>query len=435
MKIGFVAMSGIRVFDEELLEIGLTVPGFVERSKTIASLPSLGLLTLASLTPDRWEIEYLEVDDLGGADLQELGAFDLLAFSTFTARAFDAYELSERMRAAGVRTVIGGLHASLCPEECGRYFDSVVVGEGELVWPGLLSDFEKGKLKPRYQAQRAYDLREAPVPRFDLLDVDRYNRLTVQTTRGCPWDCEFCAASIRLGGGYRCKPADQVMKEIAALKEIWSHPFIEFADDNTFANKRHGHALMDAMEGAGVRWFTETDVSIGKDDRLLSKMKRAGCAQVLIGFEDPWDVEGLELKANWKSKQTSEYFDSIKRIQDHGITVNGCLVLGLDSHTPEVFDRYWEFIQSSNLFEVQLTFLTPFPGTPLYDRLEKEGRLLHAKDWRRRTLFDICFEPKGMSVEQLRSGFIDLGRKVYSKEEVERRRRSFCKARIHADEA
>ncbi|MBK1877618.1 B12-binding domain-containing radical SAM protein [Pelagicoccus mobilis] len=433
MKVAFVAMSGIRVFDEELLEIGLTVPGFVERSKTIASLPSLGLLTLAALTPDHWEMEYIEVDELETCGREKLLAFDLVAFSTFTARAFDAYALSGYLRSNGVKTVIGGLHASLCPEECGEHFDSVVAGEGELVWPVLLEDFEKGAMRDFYKAERAYDLGQSPIPRFDLLEVERYNRLTVQTTRGCPWECEFCAASIRLGGGYRCKPVDKVMQEIEVLKSIWPHPFIEFADDNTFANKRYGHALMDAMRGCGFRWFTETDVSIASDPKLLTKMKRAGCAQVLIGFEDPGDVSGLELKANWKSKQATRYLESIKRIQDHGITVNGCFVLGLDTHTPDVFERYWDFIRESNLFEVQLTFLTPFPGTPLYDRLAREGRLIHAEDWRRRTLFDICYQPKGMSVSQLRDGFIDLVSRVYDEEEVEQRRRRFCKAKMMAD--
>lgn len=425
-------MSGIRVFDRELLEIGLTVPGFVERSKTIASLPSLGLLVLAALTPDAWEVEYIEVDELGSEDDARLLGFDLVAFSTFTARAFDAYALSDRLRRQGVVTVIGGLHASLCPDECQMRFDSVVVGEGEPVWRNLLHDFERGKLSPVYKAERAYDLAESPIPRFDLLEVERYNRLTVQTARGCPWECEFCAASIRLGGGYRCKPIDRILAEFDAIRRIWSHPFIEFADDNTFANKRHGHALMDAMKGCGFRWFTETDVSIASDVALLAKMKRAGCAQILIGFEDPWNVSGIELKADWKSRQVDSYLESIKRIQDQGITVNGCFVLGLDSHGPDVFDRYWDFIQRSNLFEVQLTFLTPFPGTPLYDRLAREGRLIHAKDWRRRTLFDICYQPKRMTVDQLREGFIALAKKVYADEEVERRRREFVRARLYA---
>jgi len=433
MKVAFVAMSGIRVFDEELLAIGLTVPGFVERSKTIASLPSLGLLTLAALTPDDWEMEYIEVDELETLGKERLLTFELVAFSTFTARAFDAYELSGYLRRNGVRTVIGGLHATLCPEECEEHFDSVIVGEGEPVWKTVLGDVKSGALKSRYRAKFGYDLSTAPVPRFDLLEVERYNRLTVQTARGCPWNCEFCAASVRLGGGYRCKPVDAILAEFEAIKAIWPHPFIEFADDNTFANKRHGHALMDAMAGCGFRWFTESDISIASDSRLLAKMKKAGCAQVLIGFEDPWDVGGLELKADWKSRQTAKYLESIKRIQDHGITVNGCFVLGLDTHTPDVFELYWDFIQASKLFEVQLTFLTPFPGTPLYDRLAREGRLIHPHDWRRRTLFDICYQPKGMSVEQLRSGFIELCRKVYAEEEVDRRRRSFCRARIHAE--
>ncbi|MDQ8199245.1 radical SAM protein [Pelagicoccus enzymogenes] len=433
MKIVFLAMSGIRVFDQELLEIGLTVPGFVERSKTIASLPSLGLLTLAALTPSHWEIEYREIDEMKEGEVEALGLADIVAFSTFTARAFDAYALSGSLRKRGIYTVIGGLHASLCPSECAEHFDCVIEGEGEPVWNDLLSDFEYGRPRSHYKANRAYDLSQAPIPRFDLLEVERYNRLTVQTTRGCPWECEFCAASIRLGGGYRCKPVDKVLAELDAIRSHWAHPFVEFADDNTFASKRYGHRLMDALQGCDFRWFTETDISIAHDSALLAKMKKAGCAQVLIGLEDPSDVSGVELKADWKAKQRAGYLESIKRIQDHGITVNGCFVLGFDSHKPDVFDRYWEFIRESNLFEVQLTFLTPFPGTPLYDRLAKENRLLHANDWRRRTLFDICFEPKQMSAAELRDGFIDLARKVYDDAEVDRRRRNFIRSKMLAD--
>ena len=368
MKIGFIALSGVRVADAELLKLGVNLPGFVERSKVIASLPSLGLLTLAGMTPERHEVSYVEVPDVDAPEIVAHlpGTFDVVAISSFTAMIKDAYRLAARYRAQGVRVILGGLHVTLCPDEAAAHADAIVVGEGEPVWGDVLADLERGALRPRYQAVAPFDLACSPMPRFDLLDISRYNRLTVQATRACPWNCEFCAASIRLNPKYRVKPVERVMAEIAHIKQLWHAPFIEFADDNTFANKRHGHALMDAMTGAGVRWFTETDISVAQDAALLEKMRKAGCAQILIGLEDPDEgTDGIELRANWKARQRGHYLDSIRRIQDAGITVNGCFVLGLDMHTRASFDRLWDFIRERGLYEVQLTVMTAFPGTPL----------------------------------------------------------------------
>lgn len=436
MKIGFLALGGIRVVDAEIFSLGLNLPGFVERRQVIASLPSLGLLTLAGMTPDCHEICYVEVPDLGAPESRDRlpGPFDVVAISSFTAGIKDAYRLAACYRAEGVKVVLGGLHVALCPDEAEPHADAIVVGEGEPVWPQVLADLERGTLQKRYTATAPFDLAVAPMPRFDLLDISRYNRLTIQTSRGCPWNCEFCAASIRLNKAYRTKPVAKVIAELRRIKEIWSKPFIEFADDNTFADRRHGHALMDALAGERVRWFTETDISVAQDEALLRKMRRAGCAQVLIGLEDPEDgTEGMELKANWKARQREHYLDSIRRVQDHGITVNGCFMLGLDTHTSESFDRLWEFIQTSGLYEIQLTVLTPFPGTPLHARLAREGRLLEMGAWEKCTLFDILFQPAHMSPAELRRGLIDLAKKVYSADFTEQRRRNFIQRKMEVD--
>lgn len=437
MKIGFIALSGIRVVDPRLRQIGLNLPGFVERSRVIASLPSLGLLTLAGLTPLHHEVAYVEVPDADDPDLLSRlpGPFDVVAISSFTAMIRDAYRLAARYRAAGTRVILGGLHVALCPDEAALHADAIVVGEGEPVWLQLLSDLESGHLRPRYQAIDPFDLADAPMPRFELLDVSRYNRLTIQTTRGCPWNCEFCAASIRLNPKFRTKPVDKVIAELHRIKALWPAPFIEFADDNTFADRRHGHALMDALIPERVRWFTETDISVAGDDALLRKMRQAGCAQILIGLEDPDEgTDQLELKANWKARQPAHYLDAIRRIQDHGITVNGCFVLGLDSHTPASFDRLWEFIQRSGLYEIQLTVLTPFPGTPLFDRLLAAGRLIEPHAWEKRTLFDVTFQPAHLTVDELRDGLFTLAEKVYAKDFTELRRRNFIRQKMRKDD-
>lgn len=436
MKIGFLALSGVRVVDPELLSIGVNLPGFVERSKVIASLPSLGLLTLAGLTAAHHDIRYIDIPDVDSADIMAAlpGPFDVVAISSFTAMIKDAYRLAARYRAAGTKVILGGLHVALCPDEAAQHADAIVVGEAEPHWPTVLNDIEKDRLQRRYHTSVPYNLAEAPMPRFDLLDISKYNRLTIQTSRGCPWNCEFCAASIRLNPKYRTKPIPKIIAELHRIKQIWPVPFIEFADDNTFADKRHGHALTEALAGEGIRWFTETDISVAQDEELLRKMRKAGCAQILVGLEDPADgTDGMELKTNWKARQRAHYLESIRRIQDHGITVNGCFVLGLDTHTEASFDQIWAFIQQSELYEIQITVLTPFPGTPLYERFLRDGRLIEPGAWEKCTLFDILYQPAKMSVDALHKGLLDLAQKVYSEDYTHFRRRQFIRRKQAAD--
>jgi len=431
MKIGFIAMSGVRCHNKELMAFGLTLPGFVERSKVIASLPSLGLLTLAGLTPEEWEVSYLEISDI--RTLESLpGDFDLVAISSFSAQIKEAYELADRYRASGVKVALGGLHVTACPEEATRHADVIVTGEGEPMWPELLSDLKHNRLRPIYDARgRSFDLANAPMPRFELLDIERYNRLTVQTQRGCPYNCEFCAASIRLDPRYKTKPVPKIVAELKRIKEIWPKPFIEFADDNTFADKHHGKELARALIPMELRWFTETDISVSRDPELLKLMKESGCAQILIGLENPHSsaLEGVERKANWKRNQTDHYLDAIQRIQDAGITVNGCFVLGLDHTDTTSFEDIWEFVQKSGLFEVQITVMTAFPHTPLYERLHREGRILQEHAWNLCTLFDINYQPSQMSLEELELGLRTLAKKIYSEEAIHKRRRSFFERR------
>ena len=426
MKIGFIAMSGVRAHNAELTKLGLTLPGFVDRNKIIASLPSLGLLTLAGLTPKKFDVEYHEIADL--KKLSELPVdFDLVAVSTFTAQLNEAYEVADFYRAKKIPVVMGGITVTSLPEEVKKHCTSVVVGEGELLWPAVLRDFERGALKPFYTQSKEFDLADAPMPRFDLLDPDKYNRLTVQTSRGCPHRCEFCASSILLTPRYKVKPVEKVIAEIREIKKIWPRPFIEFADDNSFVHRGHYKKLLRELAKEKLRWFTEADLSVAGDDKLLGIMRDSGCQQVLIGLESPRraSLDGVELKSNWKLRQHDFYKDAITKIQSYGITVNGCFILGLDGDTPEVFNDVLNFVRDSGLYEVQVTFLTAFPGTPLHERLNREGRVLRDRAWELCTLFDINFRPKNMTVEQLQSGFLKLAKQLYSAEETHERRSKF----------
>ena len=426
MKIGFIAMSGVRAWDPELLELGLSMPGFVERKEVIAQLPSLGLLTLAGLTPVADDVSYHEIFDFSRDAAPDID-FDLVAISSFTAQIEDAYRLADRYRQQGIRVVLGGLHVSSMPDEAIEHADAIVIGEAEETWPQVIEDARQGRLKRMYRPTRPWKLAESPIPRFDLLDPAKYNRITVQTSRGCPWKCDFCASSILIAPRYQTKPVERVVEEIRRIKSIWSRPFIEFADDNTFVHQAHSKELMRGLIPEKIRFFTETDISFGEDPELISLARDAGCRQVLIGLESPTTLglDGMELRSNWKLKQQDRYLEAIQRIQSAGITVNGCFILGLDGQTPEVFDRILEFVRQSGLYEVQVTLQTPFPGTPLYQRLREEGRLFEDRFWEKCTLFDLTHQPKSMTVQELRSGLIRVSQSLYNENAIRERRDRF----------
>ena len=426
LKIGFIAMSGVRAWDVELLALGLSMPGFVERKEVIAQLPSLGLLTLAGLTPDTDVMSYHEIFDYSQESPPD-GPFDLVAISSFTAQIEDAYRLADHYRQQGTKVVLGGLHVSSLPTEALPHADAIIVGEAEEVWPRLLEDARAGTLKKVYHPTRQWNLADSPMPRFELLDPAKYNRITVQTSRGCPWRCDFCASSILIAPRYQTKPVAKVLAELRRIKSIWHRPFIEFADDNTFVNKAYSKELMRALIPEGIRFFTETDVSFADDPELIALAHEAGCKQVLIGLESPnlTGLDGLELQSNWKLKQQDRYLRAIDRIQSAGITVNGCFILGLDGHTPAVFDAVVDFVKLSGLYEVQVTIQTPFPGTPLYTRLSAAGRLFTDRFWEKCTLFDLTHHPTGMTPAELRAGLIHVSQSLYSEEATGQRRKRF----------
>lgn len=428
MKVGFIAMSGIRAENPELMELGLKLPGFLERAMKLFAMPSLSLLTLAGMTTKDIEIEYREYREFPADEPPEC---DLAAITSFTAQIEDAYRIADIYRARGTKVVMGGLHASKLPEEATLHADAVAVGEGELLWPGILEDFRAHRLQPRYEQApgETYDFSFSPMPRYDLLDPEKYNRFPVQTSRGCPFKCEFCASSILLTPRYTHKPVERVIAEVREIKRRWPRPFIEFADDNTFADPRYGRRLVEAITRENVKWFAETDISLAEDEELLRLIAWSGCRQVLIGLETPTaeGLDGVELRSNWKYRKRDFYRAAIERIQSHGITLNGCFVLGLDGDTEEVFDLIPRLVEETALYDVQVTIQTAFPGTPLYRRLLAEGRLIEPRNWRKCSLFDVNFRPRHMTPERLEEKFRELVKLLYSEEAVTQRHRRFVK--------
>ena len=426
MKIALIAMSGIRAQNPELMELGLQLPRFLERARTLFAMPSLSLLTLAGLTPDHIEIVYREYREF---PIESPPECDLAAITSFTAQVQDAYRLGDVYRSRGTKVVIGGLHVTACPDEAAAHADAVAIGQGELLWTRILEDFDKEDLKPRYVNDPGHrtDFTASPLPRYDLLDPRNYNRIPVQTSRGCPLKCDFCASSILLTPYYTTKPVDRVIREIREIKLRWPRPFIELADDNSFANPLYGRRLVEAIGNEDVKWFAETDISVAEDTELLALIAGSGCRQLLVGFESPnaRALDRLELRSNWKYRKWNSYREAIERIQSHGISVNGCFVLGLDGDTEEVFDDVPRFVEESGLFDVQVTVMTPFPGTPLYRRLASEDRLIEPGNWRKCTLFDVNYEPLHMTAERLEARFRELVTELYCEETVRSRHRRF----------
>jgi radical SAM superfamily enzyme YgiQ (UPF0313 family) len=410
--VAYVPFTGFRVREEEMLALGMTLPGLKERAAAVAQLPALGLLTLAGATPAHWSGSYHEAiradDSFADEVIRERPT--IVALSALTASVEEAYRFSALLRGQGIRVVLGGLHATACPEEAQGRCDAVVVGEGEPVWQELLADAEAGTLKPVYRARAVFDLAQAPVPRFDLLGQRPRPRWTVQTQRGCPLACEFCGAS-RLLGPHRVKPLDNLKRELEAVTALVPKPVLELADDNTFVGGRDGLLLLDTLAGANARYFTEVDWRLGEQPDLLARLASSGCVQVLVGIESlVFRCPGM----GPKQAALSRMMAAIQAIQEAGVAVIGCFVVGCDGENRRSLDRLARFILDSSLADVQLTLQTPFPGTALFHRLQRQGRLLPERTWSHYTLFDVTYQPDALTVPELESAFRDLVGQVFA---------------------
>lgn len=449
--VALVAFTGIRVREREMLELGMTLPGFRDRAAALARLPALGLLTLAGMTPPRWSCSYHDTDRIIGATPRESANNasaaqppaapapgrakndaeyccdaliadvianhpTLVAVSALTASVLDAYRFAQLIRGAGVPTVLGGLHASACRDEALRYFDAVVIGDGESVWRQILDDVENRTLKRAYRGS-TFELSQAPLPRLELLSTKPPPRYTVQTQRGCPFACEFCAAS-RLLGPFREKPIDCIERELDAIAAIEPQPVIELADDNTFASRRDPSRFFEALSRRGVRYFTECDWRIGERPALLRALAASGCEQLLIGVESlVHEPRGM----GRKRASLQRICEAIVAIQEAGVVVNACFIAGCDGETHDSLDHLARFILDGPFGEVQITLQTPFPGAPLRRRLQREGRLLPDRGWPYYTLFDLTFQPDRMSVAELETAYRDLLRVVFGPTATARR--------------
>lgn len=417
--VAFVSFSGFRVREDELRELGMRLPGLSARATAIGRLPSLGLLTLAGMLPNDWSCSYREVDQVDDRLVQALVEERpvLVAMSALTPSAANAYALADVLRRENLLTIFGGLHATACADEASQHFDAVCLGEGELVWLQILQDTRQGKLQPRYTAVRTTAELDWPIPKFELLAGRPIARWTLQTQRGCPLACEFCAAS-RMISRFREKPVERIRAELAVIQQFDPRPVIELADDNTFVGDRDPEPLLAALADANARYFTEVDWRIGERPALIRQLADSGCVQVLVGIESlVFRYPGM----GSKHAELERVLAALENIQEAGVAVIGCFIVGADGETAASLDRLATFLQQSTLADVQVTLNTPFPGTALRARLAREGRLLTDRNWSHYTLFDVAFQPDTMSVADLERGYRNLLVAVFDCRQTSRR--------------
>jgi len=367
--------------------------------------PPLALPVLAALTPPDIEVK---LTDEAVEPVEVCSDFDLVGVTAMTAAAPRAYQLADAYRAIGVPVVIGGMHATALPEEAAQHADAVVIGEAEGVWDRVLADTRQGCLRGFYQCEGRPSLVGLPKPRRDLLKKGAYiTTALVQTSRGCPFDCSFCSVTRFFGRTYRFRPVPDVVDEVASLRDR----IVIFTDDNIFGQKEYANELFTRLAGMGKRWLGQASVTVARDARLIALAAKAGCRALFVGFETLSEagLRGLSKRVN-----LSQRFDEvIKRLHDHGIAVVGSFMFGLDDDDESAFERTVEFIEKQKIDLLQMSILTPLPGTRLYESLEKENRIFD-RDWSHYTGGRIVFRPRLMSPETLQHRYDQALSHIYS---------------------
>ncbi|RKY02716.1 MAG: hypothetical protein DRP55_02515 [Spirochaetes bacterium] len=364
--------------------------------------PVLGITTLAALFPENWEIEVIDED----VDLVDLNSEpDLIGISSLTLNIPHAYDIADHFRKKGIPVIMGGLHVSSLPHEALYHCDSVVIGEVEPVFDEILKDFENKKLKKIYKAKNFFDLKNVPIARRDLLKPIHHKHLTsVQATRGCPNNCEFCSVTPFFGHRYRFRPVEAVIKEIEMLLDMGMSRTIFFVDDNIAENEHYAEKLFKALIPLKIRWGSFASVRLAKNFKLLDLAVKSGCLELFIGFES-LEQSNLEI-ASKNFVKVKEFPEIIDRFRSNGIMVQSAFIFGHDNDTKDIFKKTVDFVQRTGIDTPTFGILTPYPGTALRDRLIKEGRLIDTKgEWHKYDGSYALFQPKNMSVEELQQGY------------------------------
>lgn len=365
----------------------------------------LTLTTLAALTPPDIEVKITD-ENVEPVDFEE--DVDLVGVTGMVMHAPRAYQIAQRFRQRGIPVVMGGPHASSCPLETKEHVDAVVIGEAENIWEGLIEDLKNGHLKPFYKADAYCSMKGLPFPRLDLLRKDAYMTVNcVQTTRGCPHQCDFCHVTHFFGKTYRCRPVEEVIEEVKRLEG----EFVVFIDDNIAGNPHYGKELFNRLKPLKKKWASQASMTLARDPKLLRLAGESGCVSLFLGLES-LSPENLR-DVNKTFNRVPQFEDAVKALHDHDIMILAGFILGLDHDDEGVFERTLRFCERNRIELPSFFILTPLPGTPLFQRMESEGRLLH-KDWAQYNGATVVFKPRLMTEKTLQDGFNWICKEGYS---------------------
>jgi radical SAM superfamily enzyme YgiQ (UPF0313 family) len=369
--------------------------------------PYLSLTMLAALTPADVEVS---IEDENVQEINFQDRPDLVAISIITPLAKRGYVIADRFRQMSIPVVMGGFHATWMAEEASQHADAVALGEAEGVWPRVLEDFKKGAPQRFYKAGELAVLKGLPIPRRDLLKKGGYFFInTMQISRGCPFHCDFCSVTAFYGHTYRLRPLEEVRREVELL--LQGNEFIFFVDDNIIGNPAYAMDLFSLLKDFRVKWLSHASLNIAENDTLLRKAAGSGCYGLFIGFES---LSQRTLQSYHKtSNQVHRYRDSIRKIHDQGIGIEGSFILGSDDDDVSAFHQVLEFCEENRIDAAVFAILTPYPGTRIYEQYVQEDRIL-SRDWDLYDMGHVVFRPKKMTVEQLQEGHDWINRRFYS---------------------
>jgi radical SAM superfamily enzyme YgiQ (UPF0313 family) len=378
--------------------------------------PTLALTSFAATTPEHWRVAYWDENLLDGRP-PWLPMPEVVGISVHLTFARRAFELAQWYRSRGSKVILGGLHLLSCPDECAPHADALAVGDGVQLWPRILSDVENGRLQARYCATYENDYREDPAPRRSILPRRGFLTTTsLIATRGCHNRCGFCyLATDGLRMPYRMRDPSQIVAEFAADDQ----PYAVFVDNNLGSNREYLRALCRALAPLNKIWSAAVSIDVTDDAGLIREMALGGCTGVFVGFESLTDENLAD--ARKKTPRTADYARRVRMLHDNGIQVNGSFVLGFDHDRADVFPRTAEWVEENRLECSTFHILTPYPGTPLFQQMAAEGRLLH-RDW---SLYDTAhavFRPRHMSAEELEAGYAWIYGRLFSHASIWRRR-------------
>jgi len=383
----------------------------------------LNLMIIAGLTPPEWDISIID-ENFGSPDYQAMPRPDLVGITAFTSQANRAYEIAAYFKRLNVPVVIGGIHATMRMDEAMEHVDSVATGEAEGIWRHVLDDARCGSLKRRYDGGLAV-LTDVPIARHDLLD-SRYAFGSIQTTRGCPLNCNFCSVSAFNGTRYRHRPIEDVMREFRMIRE----KRVLVVDDNIIGTRPEHIArakeLFRALAKADLKkeWVGQATVNFADDEELLALAAKSGCSGVYIGFESPKPEGLLELGKKFNLLNSRDFHDCVQRIKRHNILVVGSFIMGLDGDGPGIGKRIADVASQYGVDNLSTLFLTPLPGTRIWEQMESEGRIVlnsFPEDWKYYTLTYPVARYKHLSMDGIVREMITCNRTFYSLPRVLRR--------------